>query len=201
MSDKDWDDVFRLYSEESFIYGGSNSIFESIKQLEGIDFIEFGYFGESIRNLSWVENWQGSDIEKEEIAYEFLNHRAGNSTKGLNSTLISINMFIEEFFSIVDDHEELDIDDMRDMLGVEAGKLDEYRNLRLKAIEPAIAEVNAITPYHVDITPINKGRKVIGFKMFWSVKDKAALMQSYKELQAAKVGRKVRQSGEEDVII
>lgn len=108
--DKDWDDVFRLYSEESFIYGGSNSIFESIKQLEGIDFIEFGYFGESIRNLSWVENWQGSDIEKEEIAYEFLNHRAGNSTKGLNSTLISINMFIEEFFSIVDDHEELDID-------------------------------------------------------------------------------------------
>ena len=104
--------------------------------------------------------------------------------------------------------EELDIEDMRDLLGVETGKLDEYRNLRLKAIEPAIAEVNAITPYHVTIQPINKGRKVIGFKMFWSVKDKAALMQqvmqqhqSYKELQAAKVGRKARQAGEEDVII
>ena len=97
--------------------------------------------------------------------------------------------------------EELDIEDMRDLLGVETGKLDEYRNLRLKAIEPAIAEVNAITPYHVTIKPINKGRKVIGFKMFWSVKDKAALMQSYKELQAAKIGRKARQSGEEDVIL
>jgi plasmid replication initiation protein len=97
--------------------------------------------------------------------------------------------------------EELDVEDMRDLLGVEAGKLGAYRNLRIKAVEPALAEVNAITPYSVTITPISKGRKVIGFKMHWHVKDKAGLMQSYKELQAAKVGRTARTTGVSDSVV
>ena len=97
--------------------------------------------------------------------------------------------------------EELDVEDMRDLLGVEAGKLGAYRNLRIKAVEPALAEVNAITPYSVTITPISKGRKVIGFKMHWHVKDKAGLMQSYKELQAAKVGRTARTAGISDSVV
>jgi plasmid replication initiation protein len=97
--------------------------------------------------------------------------------------------------------EELDLEDMRELLGVEAGKLAAYRNLRIKAIEPAVAEVNAITPYHITITPINKGRKVIGFKMHWYVKDEAGLVKSYKELQSAKVGRTKRQEGAADTII
>lgn len=98
-------------------------------------------------------------------------------------------------------NEYLDIEDMRDLLGVESGKLDAYRNLRIKAVEPAVAEVNAITPYHVTITPESKGRKVVGFKMFWHVKDKAGLVQSYKELQAAKVGRSARQTDATETIV
>ena len=98
-------------------------------------------------------------------------------------------------------NEELDLEDMRNLLGVEDGKLEAYRNLRIKAIEPAVAEVNAITPYYVTITPINKGRKVIGFKMYWHVKDEQGLMKSYDELQAAKVGRTARTAGVSDSII
>jgi hypothetical protein len=98
-------------------------------------------------------------------------------------------------------NEDLDIEGMRDLLGVEFGKLDAYRNLRIKAIEPAVAEVNAITPYHVTIIPTNKGRKVVGFKMFWHIKDKAGLIQSYKELQASKVGRSARSTGISDSIL
>jgi plasmid replication initiation protein len=97
--------------------------------------------------------------------------------------------------------EDLDIDGMRTLLSVEDGKLEAYRNLRIKAIEPAVAEVNAITPYNVTITPMNKGRKVIGFKMHWYVKDEQGLMKSYKELQSAKVGRTKRQEGAADTII
>lgn len=98
-------------------------------------------------------------------------------------------------------NEELDLEGMRTLLSVEDGKLEAYRNLRIKAIEPAVAEVNAITPYYVTITPINKGRKVIGFKMYWYVKDEAGLTKSYDELQAARVGRTKRQKGEADTII
>jgi plasmid replication initiation protein len=97
--------------------------------------------------------------------------------------------------------EDLGIEDMRNLLGVEDGKLEAYRNLRLRAIEPAVAEVNAITPYHVTVTPESKGRKVMSFKLYWHVKDKQGLMQSYKELQAAKVGRGARQANTADTII
>lgn len=97
--------------------------------------------------------------------------------------------------------EELDLEDMRELLGVEAGKLAAYRNLRIKAIEPAVAEVNEITPYGITITPKNKGRKVIGFNMHWYVKDEQGLRKSYKELQSAKVGRTARSTGNSENVI
>jgi len=98
-------------------------------------------------------------------------------------------------------NEALDIEDMRDLLGVEAGKLLAYRNLRIKAIEPAVTEVNAITPYDVKIIPISKGRKVIGFQMYWHVKDQQGMIASYQELQSAKVGRSKRQTNTAENVI
>ena len=98
-------------------------------------------------------------------------------------------------------NENLDIEDMRELLGVEAGKLLAYRNLRIKAIEPAVTEVNAITPYGVKIIPVSKGRKVIGFRMYWHVKDKQGMIASYQELQASKVGRSKRQSDSAETVI
>jgi len=98
-------------------------------------------------------------------------------------------------------NDDFNLEGMRNLLGVEDGKLEAYRNLRIKAIEPAVAEVNAITPYSVTITPQNQGRKVIGFKMHWYVKDEQGLMKSYKELQSAKVGRTARSTGNSDNVI
>jgi hypothetical protein len=98
-------------------------------------------------------------------------------------------------------NEELDMEGMRTVLSVEDGKLEAYRNLRIKAIEPAVTEVNDISPYNVTITPRNKGRKVIGFKMYWYVKDEQGLKKSYEEIQSAKVGRTQRQEDAADTII
>lgn len=88
--------------------------------------------------------------------------------------------------------EELDLQDLRDLLGVEDGKLGTYHNLRTKALEPALNEVNAITPYQVTILPRKKGRKIIGFIMGWSLKDISGMKKAYAELQRPKVGRKER---------
>jgi plasmid replication initiation protein len=97
--------------------------------------------------------------------------------------------------------EELDIEDIRDILGVEDGKLTTHYNLRTKAIEPAVNEVNAITPYQVTIIPKKKGRKVLGFMMGWSVKDVDGMKKSYAELQRPKLGRDVRLDGSQiDVV-
>jgi hypothetical protein len=97
--------------------------------------------------------------------------------------------------------EEMTLEGMRDLLGVEAGKLSPFKNLWRKAIEPALTEVNAITPYLVTIVPRKEGRKVVGFVWSWSVKDVDGMKQAYTELQRPKVGRKERLEGTVEVSV
>lgn len=88
--------------------------------------------------------------------------------------------------------EELSLDALRELLGVEKGKLTTYSNLNKFAIQPAIDEVNAITPYTVSIVPKKQGRKVIGFVMGWSTKDENGLKEAYAEMNRHSVGRRSR---------
>jgi plasmid replication initiation protein len=94
--------------------------------------------------------------------------------------------------------EEMTLEEMRDLLGVEAGKLAPFKNLWRKAIEPALTEVNAITPYLVTIMPRKEGRKVVGFVWSWAIKDVDGMKQAYTELHRPKVGRKERLQGTAD---
>lgn len=57
--------------------------------------------------------------------------------------------------------ETFSVDELRNILGVEDNKLDAYKNLNKYAIQPAVTEVNAITPYTVSILPQKQGRKVV----------------------------------------
>lgn len=65
--------------------------------------------------------------------------------------------------------EEFTVESIRDLLGVEAGKLEPFKNLKQFAIQPAVAEVNTVTPYRVCIEPKKQGRKVVGFIMDWAL--------------------------------
>ena len=97
--------------------------------------------------------------------------------------------------------EDLDTQDLRDLLGVEDGKLTTHYNLYSKAIEPALNEVNSITPYQVTIIPKKKGRKVIGFLMGWSIKDVDGMKKAYAELQRPTLGRKSRLDGTSSSVV
>lgn len=88
--------------------------------------------------------------------------------------------------------EELTIEKLRNMLGVEDGKLKGFGNLNKFALKPALDEVNAITPYRVTILPRTKGKKVTGFIMGWNVKTERELKQAYSELQRHSIGRTAR---------
>ena len=50
--------------------------------------------------------------------------------------------------------EEVDLDMLRDWLGVGDGKLTQWAHLQQRAVGPAVAEVNALSPYTVAIEPI-----------------------------------------------
>lgn len=85
--------------------------------------------------------------------------------------------------------EEFTVEGIRNLLGVEDGKLGPFKNLNKFAIHPAVAEVNAITPYSVRIEPKKQGRKVVGFVMGWGRKDEVEMQKAYAHLKRPRITR------------
>ncbi|MFK7752560.1 MAG: replication initiation protein [Sedimentitalea sp.] len=88
--------------------------------------------------------------------------------------------------------ERFSIDDLRGVLGVPRGKLTSWSNLKLRAIDPAVGEVSALSDYIVEIDPIKTGRRVTHVELRWWRKDSGAEAEVERELQFSKVGRKSR---------
>ena len=93
--------------------------------------------------------------------------------------------------------EELNDEDLRELLGVEAGKLTGFGNLNKFALKPALIEVNSISDFNVSIVPKTKGKKVVSFMMGWSNKTIEQKKAAYAERQKHSVGRTVRASSAE----
>ncbi len=97
--------------------------------------------------------------------------------------------------------EDFDLAAFREILGVPADKLATFSNLKLRAITPAVDEINAIASFGCKVEPLKTGRKVTQIRVYWWRKDIDELKEAYAELQRPKVGRKVRVSGEIDRIV
>lgn len=93
------------------------------------------------------------------------------------------------------------LDDLREILGVPSGKLSVWKNLRLRALEPAISEINQLAGFTALYRAETRGRKVVGVHLSWGQKNRTALAESFKELGRSKVGRKARRSGSVDTIL
>src|SRR3954469_6116897 len=96
--------------------------------------------------------------------------------------------------------DEFSVDEMRGLLGVHHGKLTEYADLRRFALIPAVNEVNAFSPYMVQLDAIRHGKKVTKLRLLWFAKDEQGLKAAYCEVQRHKVGRKARIGGLAEVI-
>jgi hypothetical protein len=88
--------------------------------------------------------------------------------------------------------EKFALDDLRAILGVPKGKLTSWSNLKLRAIDPAVAEVGALSDFMVEVTPLKTGRKVTHVELRWWRKDAKGEAKVERELQFASVGRKER---------
>lgn len=91
--------------------------------------------------------------------------------------------------------ERFDLDDFRELLGVEADKLTTFGNLNQYAIKPALLEVNALSDFAVTVLPEKTGRRVTGVLIGWGAKDIEGRKEAYAELQRSRIGRKARISG------
>tara|TARA_R110001606_G_scaffold190540_2_gene338514 strand:- start:296 stop:1078 length:783 start_codon:yes stop_codon:yes gene_type:complete len=91
--------------------------------------------------------------------------------------------------------ERFELNDFRELLGVESDKLTTYGNLNQYAIKPALVEVNALSDFTVTIVPAKTGRRVTGVMIGWGAKDIEGRKAAYAELQRPRVGRKARITG------
>jgi hypothetical protein len=98
-------------------------------------------------------------------------------------------------------YEDFDLGAFRELLGVPAGKLTTFSNLKLRAITPAVDEINAIANFGCQVEPIKAGKKVEMVRVAWWRKDINGLKEAYAELQRPKVGRKARISGETEQVL
>lgn len=93
--------------------------------------------------------------------------------------------------------EEVGLDALRQWFGIESGKLEAWSHLNQKAIQPALHEVNGLSPFEVSIEPIKRGRKVDRVRVTWAKKApfSPAEQAAAREVNRARVGRSARLSG------
>ena len=91
--------------------------------------------------------------------------------------------------------EKFSLDDLRGILGVPKGKLTSWSNLKLRAIDPAVEEVSALSDFIVEAAPLKTGRKVTHVELRWWRKDAGGEAAADRELTFSKVGRKARMAG------
>lgn len=100
--------------------------------------------------------------------------------------------------------QEMSVADFRALLGIPAGKLQAFKHLRERALDPAIEEVNALSDFWVEVQPIRQGGlvrgKLIGFRVIWNRKLKEEWQECLDELLRPKVGRKARIKGKVDSV-
>ena len=97
--------------------------------------------------------------------------------------------------------EDFELEAFRELLGVPNGKLTTFSNLKLRAITPAVDEVNALASFGCRIEPLKSGRKVGKVRVYWWRKDIDGLKEAYAELHRPKVGRKARISGDTEQVV
>ncbi|WP_299844387.1 RepB family plasmid replication initiator protein [uncultured Jannaschia sp.] len=88
--------------------------------------------------------------------------------------------------------ERFSLDEIRGILGVPKGKLTSWSNLKLRALDPATTEVNALSDYIVELAAIKTGRRVTHVELRWWKKDGEGQGAAGRELEYSKVGRKAR---------
>lgn len=97
--------------------------------------------------------------------------------------------------------EPVTLEDLRELLGVPAGKLRRWQDLKTWALEPAMAEVNHLTGLIAAYAPIKRGRRIVGITLSWGTKAGDDLVAAAKELERPKVGRKARRTGTTETLM
>lgn len=102
----------------------------------------------------------------------------------------------EKRINLRKNEETFSVADLRSLLSVPKGKLTTWNNLKTKAFEPAVAEVNQLaTDFRVALEGIKRGKRYTDVKLKWWRTAPDGEEAAITELSQPKVGRKARREG------
>ncbi|WP_144083495.1 replication initiation protein [Hyphomicrobium nitrativorans] len=107
---------------------------------------------------------------------------------------IRLYEMIERRIGMYKQHEEFTVDEFRAMLGVPAGKLERFAEFNKHCLKPALAEVNQLTDFYVDVLAVKRGRAVDKLMVAWHKKSVKELQAAFDERERSRVGREARQN-------
>ena len=91
--------------------------------------------------------------------------------------------------------EDVSLDDLRDLLGLSGDTLSRWQDMRRFVLDRAIGEINHVAGFHAAYEPIKRGRRIVGVRLAWGLKDHAELVKAQKELDRPRIGRTARRAG------
>lgn len=113
---------------------------------------------------------------------------------------IRLYEMIERRIGLHSQSEEFTIEEFRGLLGVPAGKLERFADFNKHCLKPALAEVNHLTDFVVQIAAVKRGRFVEKLYMTWLKKSPAEMRQAHEEREKSRIGRQARWDGRIEVI-
>lgn len=87
------------------------------------------------------------------------------------------------------------VDEFRALMGVPAGKLPRFADFNKHCLKPALAEVNQLMDFHIEMGVLKRGRSVEKLNLVWLKKDADALQEAAAERERSRIGRKARREG------
>ncbi len=113
---------------------------------------------------------------------------------------IRLYEMVERRIGLMKQYEDFSVDEFRAMLGVPEGKLDRFADFNKHCLKPALAEVNQLTDFTVEVMAVKKGRTVEKLRLAWFKKSPAQLRAAHDEREKSRIGRQARWHGSVEVI-
>lgn len=94
--DKYWSEMTEKYGFFTDIYSGTKNVINEINKIRNVDFFEFGYMGESIRNNKWIDNLNKDILSISQLSNIYLNKYNHGIIKNHNKIQKNIEKEFEE---------------------------------------------------------------------------------------------------------
>ncbi|RYF11915.1 MAG: RepB family plasmid replication initiator protein [Oxalobacteraceae bacterium] len=96
--------------------------------------------------------------------------------------------------------ETFTLEDLRARLGVPVGKLVRWQDVKVKALDAAVAEVNQLAGFRVHYETIKTGRAITAVRLIWEEKTAPERKAAKRELDAPRLGRRSRRDGSAETV-